>query len=161
MFFLPFSFKALTQPAPAGFNRLFSLFITVKMPPPRTAFCFCTRNSRESRPRPLLAFFLFASLVGNSATGFASRLAGSLAFSAAALFGTFAQIAGFHSVNVFHHWSLPEYWIEVIIAYNFPLVNKTGENFPGSRFVFLLYHRIGQNRSDISRVIFTNFSFAP
>ncbi len=67
----------------------------LKMPPGKggiTALCTWV----------LFAFFILASLVCDSAAGFASRLAGSLAFAAAAVFCAFAKIAGFNGFDVFH-----------------------------------------------------------
>ena len=45
---------------------------------------------------------VLALLVGDAATGFASRLAGRLAFAAAAVAGTVAQRSGIDGDNVFH-----------------------------------------------------------
>ena len=50
----------------------------------------------------LVCLFGFALLVGNAAAGFASGLAGSLAFAATAVFRAVAQIFGFQSGDVFH-----------------------------------------------------------
>ena len=50
----------------------------------------------------LLAFLLFASLIGNTAAGLAGRLAGSLALAAAALLGALAKVTSLDSVNVLH-----------------------------------------------------------
>ena len=51
----------------------------------------------------LLAFFrIFAFLVSDTATGLASRLAGSLTFAAAAVFRAVAKVTGFDSLNMFH-----------------------------------------------------------
>ena len=47
-------------------------------------------------------FALLALLVGNAAGSLASRLAGSLAFAAAAILGRFCKISGFKSLNSFH-----------------------------------------------------------
>ena len=56
----------------------------------------------------LLAFLgVFALLIGNAAAGLASRLAGSLAFAAAAVLGAFAQIAGLDRLDVLHDANLP------------------------------------------------------
>ena len=43
-----------------------------------------------------------ALLISDAAAGLASRLAGSLAFAAAAVLGAFAKVTGFQSLNVFH-----------------------------------------------------------
>ena len=51
----------------------------------------------------LFAFLVFASLICNSAAGFASRLAGSLAFAAAAVLGALAKVLGLQGLNVVHH----------------------------------------------------------
>ena len=52
----------------------------------------------------LLAFLgVFALLVGNAAAGLAGRLAGSLAFAAAAILRALAQIAGLDGLNVLHN----------------------------------------------------------
>ena len=50
----------------------------------------------------LLAFLLFASLIGNTAAGLAGRLAGSLALTAAALLGALTKITSLDSINVLH-----------------------------------------------------------
>ena len=44
-----------------------------------------------------------ALLVGNAAAGLAGRLAGSLAFAAAAVLGAFAQVTGFQSLDMLHN----------------------------------------------------------
>ena len=56
----------------------------------------------------LLAFLgVFTLLVCDTAAGLACRLAGSLAFAAAAVLGAFAQIAGFDGLDMFHYICLP------------------------------------------------------
>ena len=56
----------------------------------------------------LLAFLsALALLVCNAAAGLASRLAGGLAFAAAAVLSAVAQVAGFNGLNVFHEFHLP------------------------------------------------------
>ena len=45
---------------------------------------------------------LLALLIGDTAAGLASGLAGSLAFAATAILCAFAQITGFDGLNVFH-----------------------------------------------------------
>jgi hypothetical protein len=58
----------------------------------------------------LLAFLgVFALLIGNAAAGLASRLAGSLAFAAAAVLGAFTQVTGFKSLDMFHSSNLHIY----------------------------------------------------
>ena len=57
----------------------------------------------------LLAFFILASLVCNTAAGFAGRLARGLALAAAAVFRTVAKVAGFYGMNVFHFGNPPKY----------------------------------------------------
>ena len=52
--------------------------------------------------RLLALFGAFALLVGDAAAGLAGRLAGSLAFAAAAVLCAFAQVTGFDGQNVFH-----------------------------------------------------------
>ena len=54
----------------------------------------------------LFALFVLALLIGNTAAGLASRLAGSLALTAAALLGALAQIAGLDGLDVFHGTNL-------------------------------------------------------
>ena len=63
---------------------------TEKMPPKPAAF----------RYLQLLALTL---LVGNAAAGLAGRLAGSLAFAAAAVLGALAKVLGLQGLNVVHH----------------------------------------------------------
>ena len=53
-----------------------------------------------------LFILVLALLVCNAAAGFTSRLAGGLAFAAAAFFCTFAQIAGLNGFNSFHNLRL-------------------------------------------------------
>ena len=54
----------------------------------------------------LLAFLgVFTLLICNAAAGLASRLAGSLAFAAAAVLSAFAQITGFDRLDVFHDFT--------------------------------------------------------
>jgi len=56
-----------------------------------------------------LFILVFAFLICNTAAGFASRLAGGLAFATATLFRAFAEIAGIQSFNSFHcHISIPD-----------------------------------------------------
>lgn len=50
----------------------------------------------------LFVFAVFALLVCYAATCFASGLAGSLAFAAAAAFSAFAKVTGFESLYSFH-----------------------------------------------------------
>jgi len=59
--------------------------------------------------RQLLALFAFLAhlgvftlLVGNTAAGFAGRLAGCLAFTAAAILSAAAQVTGLNSLDMFH-----------------------------------------------------------
>ena len=47
-----------------------------------------------------------ALLIGDTAAGLASRLAGSLALAATAVLGAFAQITGFDGLDMFHDYSL-------------------------------------------------------
>jgi hypothetical protein len=61
-----------------------------------------------------LLFSIFALLVGHAAAGLASRLTGSLALTAAAVLCTFAQIAGFESLDSFHDSFLP--FIDILPA---------------------------------------------
>lgn len=70
-----------------------------------------------------VVILVFASLIGDSAACFASGLARSLAFAAAAFFCAFAKIAGFNSFNMFH-FNLPPYLIfRAIVSYIAGLVN--------------------------------------
>lgn len=76
----------------------------------------------------LFVFLVFARLVGYPAGSFARRLAGSLAFAAAAFFGAFFQIPGFYGDNSFHDTVAPfgfAFYIFFIyfIAHKTPLVN--------------------------------------
>ena len=73
-------------------NHRFSL--TLKMPPDRGGIIVSSTR--------LLAFLLFASLIGNTAAGLAGRLAGSLALAAAALLGALTKVTSLDSVNVLH-----------------------------------------------------------
>ena len=73
-------------------NHRFSL--TLKMPPGRGGIIVSSTR--------LLAFLLFASLIGNTAAGLAGRLAGSLALAAATLLGALAKVPSLDSVNVLH-----------------------------------------------------------
>ena len=62
---------------------------------------------KESRPAAaifvcFLLIFVFAFLIGDTATRFTSGLAGRLAFAAAAVFRAFAKIFGCQSFNGFH-----------------------------------------------------------
>jgi hypothetical protein len=50
----------------------------------------------------LLQLLALAGLVGNAAAGLASRLAGSLALTAAAVLSTVAQIASFNGNDMLH-----------------------------------------------------------
>ena len=59
----------------------------------------------------LLAFLLFASLIGNTAAGLAGRLAGSLALAAAAVLGAVAQVSGLQGLNVAHNGTSHHVWI--------------------------------------------------
>jgi hypothetical protein len=52
-------------------------------------------------------FFVLALLIGDPAAGFAGRLAGRLAFAAAAVFGAFAEMSGFDGPNMLHGDFLP------------------------------------------------------
>ena len=68
----------------------------------------------------LLAFLsALALLVCNAAAGLASRLAGGLAFAAAAVLSAVAQVAGFNGLNVFHEFHLPfsNLWVKFSTAY--------------------------------------------
>ena len=51
----------------------------------------------------LFCFFVFAFLICNTAAGFASRLARSLAFTTTAVFCAFAKILSFKCLNSFHY----------------------------------------------------------
>ena len=67
----------------------------LKMPPGKggiTALCTWV----------LFAFFILASLVCDSAAGFASRLAGSLAFTAATFSSTCFQVGFIDGIDMFH-----------------------------------------------------------
>jgi len=64
------------------------------MPPKKAAF--------YRKGYILLAFLVFALLVSNTATCFASRLAGCLAFAATAVLCAFAKITSFDGFDVFH-----------------------------------------------------------
>ena len=64
----------------------------------RPAFC---RNSLLWFPKLLV--LVFALLVGHAAAGLASRLAGGLAFAAAALFGALAQVPGGDGLDPLHN----------------------------------------------------------
>ena len=63
---------------------------------------------KKAPPKPGGAFFLclaisvFALLICNAARGLAGRLAGSLAFAAAAVLCAFAKVTGFQSLDSFH-----------------------------------------------------------
>jgi hypothetical protein len=57
-------------------------------------FCKKTQN--------LFAGFIFALLIGHPAGGLAGRLAGGLAFPAAAVLRALLQIAGFNRMDSFH-----------------------------------------------------------
>jgi hypothetical protein len=65
----------------------------------------------EKKRRQAAAFsdvsLLFALLVGDAAAGFAGGLAGGLALAAAALFGAFAEIPGFQSLDSLHNGIAP------------------------------------------------------
>ena len=54
----------------------------------------------------ILQLLALALLIGDAAAGLASRLAGSLALTAAALLGALAQIAGLDGLDVFHGTNL-------------------------------------------------------
>jgi len=60
-------------------------------------------------PNCCLFVFLRALLVGNGAGGLAGRLAGSLAFAAAALNGAFLQVSFVQSLYVFHKCFPPSF----------------------------------------------------
>ena len=70
----------------------------------------------------LLAFLVFALLIGNAAAGLASGLARGLAFTATAVLGAFAKILGFEGFNVFHIQT-PSQKCYLIIARTFSKVN--------------------------------------
>ena len=55
----------------------------------------------------LLALFVLALLVSNTATGLASGLARGLAFAAAAVLGAVTQVTGLDGLNVLHGFHLP------------------------------------------------------
>ena len=61
-----------------------------------------------SRAKLLLG--AFALLVSNAAAGLAGRLAGSLAFAAAAVLGAFTQVTGFQSLDVLHISDLQRFY---------------------------------------------------
>lgn len=75
---------------------------------------------------------VLALLVSNRAGGLACRLAGSLAFAAAAVLGTLAKIAGLNGVDVLHIANPPNFMsLTVIIARPQRTVNElTEENSP-------------------------------
>ena len=93
---------------------------------------------KKAPPKPGGAFFLclpisvFALLICNAARGLAGRLAGSLAFAAAAVLGTLAKIAGLNGVDVLHIANPPNFMsLTVIIARPQRTVNElTEENSP-------------------------------
>ena len=68
------------------------------MPPPK--------GRHLSSFQKLLAFLVFASLIGNAAACFASGLAGSLALAAAAVFRALAKVAGAYRLNILHDFIL-------------------------------------------------------
>ena len=53
-----------------------------------------------------LLILILAFLIGNAAAGLASRLAGGLAFAAAAVLGALTQITGFKGLNSLHRLHL-------------------------------------------------------
>ena len=67
--------------------------------------------------RLFLFLLALALLVGNAAAGLAGRLAGSLAFAAAALFGALAKITGIQSLNMLHNNLLRAQISTVILSY--------------------------------------------
>ena len=54
-------------------------------------------------PYVQLLFLVLALLIGDTAAGLASRLAGSLALTAATVLSTVAQIAGLNGHDMFHN----------------------------------------------------------
>ena len=75
---------------------------------------------------------LFAFLVGNTATGFASRLTRGLAFAATAFFSAFAKITSLNSFDMFHS-IISVFFLNYIIA-----INKNQEKKGFSYFFYLL-----------------------
>ena len=64
-------------------------------------------HSAAFRYVQLLAFLrALAMLIGNTAAGLASRLAGSLAFAATAILRALTQIAGFNGLDMLHDSNL-------------------------------------------------------
>ena len=68
------------------------------MPPPRRHFWFYI-----SLVCLFSRLFALSLLVGNTAAGLASRLAGGLALAASALFSALAKILGFKCIDMFHY----------------------------------------------------------
>ena len=73
--------------------------------------------------RLLALFGAFALLVGDAAAGLAGRLAGSLAFAAAAVLGALAQVTGFDGLDVFHNGLPPPIIVTEIMAHSAAKVN--------------------------------------
>jgi hypothetical protein len=66
-----------------------------------------------------ILLFAFALLIGNAAAGFASRLAGSLALTAAAVLCAFAQILSIQRLNTSHFGNPQSFIICYIITHYF------------------------------------------
>jgi len=72
----------------------------------------------------LLAFFVFALLVCDTAAGLACGLARSLALTAAALLCALAEVAGLYSFNMSHGFVLHSlYYVEISLPQKSPDVN--------------------------------------
>ena len=69
----------------------------------KTACAKCGRRY-AARQELLLVVLMLAHLVSNTAGGFAGRLAGSLAFAAAAGLYALGQVAGLESLNPVHRY---------------------------------------------------------
>ena len=75
------------------------------MPPKQAAFSILQ----------LFAFlFAFTLLICNTAAGLASRLAGSLALAASALFSAFTKVLCFDSLDVLHNLPPNKYYLMII-----------------------------------------------
>ena len=95
---------------------------------------FLSRSHEKCRPKRRhlfdLSFCLLVSvlalLVCDAATGFAGRLAGGLAFAAAAVFGALAEVTGLKSIDSFHFGSLQ---FQTIFPENFSTADRISQVF--------------------------------
>ena len=114
----------------------------------------CRPNRRHFFKNNLLILVL-ALLVGDAAAGLASRLAGGLAFAAAAVLGALAQIAGLDGLNMLHG----RFLLMIILFIKFTMGRKKCQ----SRFLrdegIIAGKSFGERRIRIFSFLPTNYKF--